>query len=198
MTTALCFDQASVNTGWTFGGNKLPLDKWTSGRFRAPKRDEDGERLIIIHDTALELIDRFDPNLVVYEQPFDPTFDSVKAVGEGKEPRIGFSRSTMNLLQMVRGAIIMAAARRSVPTENYPTRSWQSTLKLPHPPANIPKDKRSKWKKEEVRRIVLRMGGKVETLDESDSWGLCFHVFHGQPGMRRATADLFEKAVVGL
>jgi Holliday junction resolvasome RuvABC endonuclease subunit len=198
MTRILAFDQSSAKSGWTFGSTATPLGEWISGRFRAPKRDEIGERMNIIYDAALDLIDIHGPDIVVIERPFDPSWQEATAAAKGEEYRQQFSRATMNLLQMVRGAILMAAARRSVPTEDYPTQSWQATLKLPYPPADIPKAKRSLWKKEEVRRIVTRMGAKVETLDESDSWGLCFHALHGKAGIKRATEDLFARARSGL
>lgn len=196
MTKLLAFDQSSRNSGWTFGSNKLPLDQWISGRFTAPRRDEDGERLNIIYDTALGLVDRFEPDVFVLELPFDPSWTNAKATGDAFRPN--FDRKTMNLLQMVRGSLLMAASRRGIPTEEYPTQSWQAALNLPRPPPDIPKNKRSKWKKEEVRRIVTRMGAKVETLDESDSYGLAFFALHGKAGIARATEDLFARARAGL
>lgn len=198
MTKVLAFDQSSAKSGWTVGDSRWTLAEWISGRFRAPKRDEIGERMNIIYDAALELIDKYEPDLVGIERPFDPSWQEATAAAKGQEYRKQFSRSTMNLLQMVRGAILMAAARRAIPTEDAPTQSWHATLKLPYPPETIPKPKRSQWKKEEVRRIVTRMGAKVETLDESDSWGLCFHLLHGKAGIKRATEDLFARARSGL
>ena len=41
---------------------------------------------------------------------------------------------------------------------------------------------------------VRRLGGRIETTDEADAWGLCFYALHGQAGIRRSTADLFERA----
>lgn len=193
MTKVLGFDQAT-RCGWTFGGTKIPLPQWLSGHFRAPKRDEEGERLIILEDGALSLIDRFGPDLIAYEEPFDPTWDAIAAIKAGKEPRQGYSRATMQFLQRVKGAIIMAAARRSVPTESYPPRSWRATLKLPPKPVGAD----SEWIKRATRDAVRRLGATVETFDEADAWGICFHACHGKAGIERATVDLFAKARAAL
>lgn len=189
----LAFDQAT-KTGWCFGGTRLDLTAWECGRFKAPKRDEEGERLCIIEDGALALLDRFEPDLVAYEEPFDPSWSNAKQMAKGEDVRRQFDRKTMQYLQRVKGAIIMAAARRSVPTEACTTKAWQACIGLPKAPPIIPSDKRSVWKKQEVMRIVKRLGGSPNNLDESDAWGICYYACHGKAGIRRATGDLFEKA----
>ena len=189
MTKVLAFDQATT-TGWTFGGTQIDLKDWKSGRFKAPKRDEEGERLCIIEDGALSLIDEFEPDLIAYEEPYDPTWDAVTAAKKGKPIRRGFDRKVMQFLQRVKGAIIMAAARRSIATESYQPRTWQATLKVP---AQKPFDAPNDWKKRAVMEHVRRMGGKVETFDEADSFGICYHACHGKAGIKRATDDLFER-----
>lgn len=194
MTRILAIDQAT-QTGWTFGGSNLDLADWPSGHFRAPKRPEEGERLIIIEDSLLELIDKYDPDVLVYEEPYDPTWDAVAAAKKGKQPRSGYNRSTMQFLQRVKGCVLMAAARRSIPTESYPPRSWQATLNLPTLPYDPTDPNR---KKKMVREAVRRMGANVSTFDEADSWGLCFHALHGKPGQARKQADLFEKAMAAM
>ena len=185
----LAFDQATTS-GWTFGGTKLDLREWKSGHFKAPKRDSEGDRLIIIEDSALSLIDEYGPDLIVWEEPYDPSWDAVAAARAGKPARQGYSRSTMQFLQRVKGAIMMAAARRSLATESYQPRTWRATLKLPHRPPGAPSD----WIKKETLATVKRLGGNVKTFDEADSWGICFHALHGKAGIQRATIDLFERA----
>lgn len=198
MTRVLALDQSTGRTGWTYGGSKIPLSDWKSGHFRAPRRDEEGERLIIIHDSLLSLIDEHAPDLVAYETPFDPTFDILEALKKGKQPRSNFNRRTMDLLQGVKAAVTMAAARRNLPTETYPPRSWQATLQLPKAPAFATMEPahlirvRQKWRKQAIFKRVRQMGGQVETEDEADSWGLAFHVLHGAPGAKRAQMSLLE------
>ncbi len=204
----LAIDQAT-NSGWTFGASNLPFDQWVSGHFRAPKRDEEGERLIIIEDSVLALIDEYQPDLLAYESPYDPSWDAVNAAKAGKEPRHGYDRKTMQFLQRVKGALMMAAARRSLPTESYPPQSWQATLRLPKisnaqweawsalPDARRQAARR-KWKKEIIKATIERLGGNVGTFDEADSWGIAFHALHGKAGARRAQTDLFARIVEGL
>lgn len=191
MTSVLAIDQSSTNNGWTFGSTSLDLKAWTTGKFRVPKRPEIGERLIIMEDTLLELIDRFDPDLLVHEKPFDPTWSEAKADHAGKPVRRQFNRKTMQLLQKVEGVVLMAAARRGLAVEAYEARSWQATLNLPKV-AYDPSDANAK--KKLVRQAVRMMGANVETFDEADSWGICYHALHGKPGMERAQHDLFERA----
>lgn len=201
----LAFDQASLS-GWCFGGSKIDFKDWETGHFQAPKRPEVGERLLIVFDSARKLIERFKPDLMAWETPYDPTWDAVKDAREGKEQRVFANRDTMNFLQQVAGAIQMAAARHGVPTESYPPQSWQSTLKLPPPPPSMTEEwaamtdekkrfaARRKWKKEEIVRAVIRLGGKVQTSDEADAWGICLHACHGKPAAKRAQGDLLMQA----
>jgi len=196
----LAFDQATT-TGWCFGSTIIDLRDWETGHFVAPKRPLEGERLILVEDGVLELIDRFKPGLVVHEEPYDPTPDMARAVRAGKEPRTGYNQATIHFLQRVKGAIMMAAARRSIPVEGYLPRSWQSTFKLPmKPPSDAwvtGRDGKPKvdplWKKKAVMRYVRSLGANVETWDEADAFGICYHACHGKPGMERATGDLFDK-----
>lgn len=199
MTKVLALDQAT-KTGWTFGGTKIELREWKSGRFKAPKRDELGERLLVVYDSVLSLIDEFDPDVLAYEQPYDPTHDAVAAVRAGKEPRGGYSRDTMNFLQGVKAAVAMAASRRSVPTESYPPQSWQSTLQLPKAPMFEAEGDaliraKQRWRKKAILTKVRSLGAKVETEDEADSWGICLHACHGKAAVARAQQDLFAMAV---
>lgn len=205
MTKVLALDQATTS-GWCFGGTKIDLKDWQIGRFQAPKRPEVGERLLIVFDSTRALIERFKPDLMAFEAPYDPTYDAIADARAGKEQRVFANRDTMNFLQQVAGAIQMAAARHGVPTEAYPPQSWQSTLKLPPPPpslveevAAMPDEKKRfaakrKWKKAEIVRAVQRLGGMVDTSDEADAWGICLHACHGKPAVKRAQGDLLMMA----
>lgn len=205
MTTVLAFDQATL-TGWTFGGTKIELKDWQSGHFQSPKRPEVGERLLIVYDSARSLIERFKPDLMAWEIPYDPTWDAVNDARAGKEQRVFANRDTMNFLQQVAGAIQMAAARHGVPTEAYPPQSWQATLKLPPPPPSVAEElaamtderkrfaAKRKWKKAEIVRAVQRLGGDVKTSDEADAWGICLHACRGKPAVKRAQGDLLMMA----
>jgi len=187
---AIALDQATVKTGWCFGSPSLPLIEWKSGKFSAPKRDEEGEKLIIIEDSVLALIDQFNPDVLIYESPVDPTVHAIRAAAAGKPMDVRFSAKTMQKLQRVKAAIIMAAARRSIPTEEYQPRSWQAFFKLP---SSKPIGAPDNWKKRAVMAALKQMGFKPESLDESDAIGLCFYALHGKAGVKRATDDLFEK-----
>jgi Holliday junction resolvasome RuvABC endonuclease subunit len=193
MTKVLAFDPATT-TGWTFGGTSIDLPDWSSGHFKAPKRPEEGERLIIIEDGALGLIRQYEPDLIVFEEPYDPTQDMIRELKAGKPARMLSNQKTIHFLQRVKGAILMAAARSSLPTEGYWPRSWRATLRLPKRPDGAD----SQWIKKATRDAVQRMGATAQTFDECDAWGLCFHAIHGKPGVERATNDLFERAREGL
>lgn len=198
----LAFDQATV-TGWCFGTTSLKLKDWPVGRFRAPKRPHEGERLIIIEDSALDLIDRYDPDFLAYEEPYDPSWDNAQRAKRGEEIRAEYNRTTMNFLQGVKHALLMAAARKSIPIEGYPTRSWRSILQLPKPPsfdeiamrlAQEAKEHQTKewmrnwqrkWTKTMTLRKVKMLGGQVETEDEADAFGIAMYALHGKPGDQR-------------
>lgn len=190
----LAVDQASTS-GYCLAGDKVPFGQWRCGHFRAPKRDEEGQRLIIIHDSIVGLIKEWKPDLLVLEKPFNPTYSDVK---EGSE-RPQFNQAVMEFLQRVKGAVIMAAARCDVPTEEYPVQSWRATLKMPKPPPNIIGwAARSKWIKQQVQITLRRYGVNSDTLDEADAAGLAWHACFGGPGIARATGDLFNRARASL
>lgn len=201
---ALAFDQATL-TGWCMGDSKTPLKGWKVGRFKAPRRQLDEERWIIVEDSALSLIDQFEPDLVIYERLYDPSFDNAKRAKAGEVVKIEYSRSTMDFLHGVTVAIKMAAGRRSIPTEGFGARSWRSVLQLPDPPyppeidarGNLmtPEKKREwkrRWTKQATLRKVKAIGGQVEIEDEADAFGLCLYALHGSPANKRAQGSLEE------
>ncbi len=177
-------DQATTS-GFCLAGDKIDFADWTTGHFKAAKRPEEGDRLNFIYDSILGLIDGFEPDLLACESAFDPTVQDFKS---GKE-RPQFNRSTMQFLQRIKGAVIMAAARRSIPVEEYQPRSWRVTLKLPEKPYGAD----SKWIKRETQTALARYGIKTATLDEADAAGIAFHALHGKAGIARATDDLLER-----
>ena len=189
MTRVLALDQATT-TGWCCAGTGIALSEWTCGHFRAPKRPFEGQRLIIIHDHVLVLIDDWKPDVVALEAPFDPTVQDMKAGIE----RPQFNRATMQFLQRVKAAVLMAAARRSIPTEEYQPRTWRATLKLPQRPP----DADSKWLKQQTVAVIRRLGIAIKTNDEADAAGIAFHACHGKAGVKRAADDLFARARASL
>lgn len=206
---ALSFDQATI-TGWCIGDSKTSLKEWKAGRFSAPRRPLDEERWIIVEDSALALIDQFEPDLVVYERLYDPSFDNTKRAKAGEDVKMEYSRSTMQFLHGVTVAIQMAAGRRSIPTEGYGTRSWRSVLQLPPPPVFQVNDQghpiepmkqreyRRRWTKRATLRKVQMLGGHVETEDEADAFGMCLYALHGTPADKRAQLDLGEMSLSAL
>lgn len=198
----LALDQAT-KTGWTVGSPRLAFNEWTSGFFKAPKRPDEGERLIIIEDSVLALIDAYKPSLIAMERRFNPTRDAIEAARQGREARVGFDLTTMDFLTKVQAAVQMAAARRSLPIEDYAAQSWRATLKMPKAPDYLKEEwaalgpgkeyaARKKWIKATVVKLVKQYGGKVEGHDEADSWGICLHACHGEPAAKRAQGDLLS------
>jgi hypothetical protein len=196
----LAFDQATV-TGWCIGGDKIPLPQWVTGHFKTPKRDVVGERLVIAADTIGQLMDDHLPDLVVWETRFDPSL--VERRGEASPWKT--NAATRDFLCKIEGLLEEATARRGIMSEHYGSRTWRATLKLPAlsaqqwdawgglTPSQV-QSRRTKWIKDETMKAIRRLGGKVGTTDEADAWGIAFHSLHGQAGIKRATADLFERA----
>jgi Holliday junction resolvasome RuvABC endonuclease subunit len=200
----LAFDQAT-KTGWCFGDpdGAKPI----FGKFHAPKRDADGERLMIIYDYAGELMDRWQPDLVVHEKAFMPVGDAYSGgdpvpakfsnrVGftKGKREkgqRAAFNVKVISLLQKIEGIIQLQAARRSLPIEAYGSRSWPPTI-LGGP---VPQGSDVK---QLVRMRARSLGHIAESDDESDAIGLWYHAAYGKPAAERAQGDLLAMATANL
>ena len=196
MTRIIAIDQATT-TGYCLGGTEIPPAEWHTGAFSAPKRPEEGARLIVIHDTIVGLIERHDPDVLLYEEPYDPTWDAVTKIKQGGEARVGYNRSTMQFLQRVKGAVIMAAARFDLPTEGCSPKSWQASLQLPKPPPfqgtkEVVYRDRKKWIKGAIQNKVRMLGGVAEKEDAYDAWGICFYGCFGKSAAKRAQTDLLE------
>ena len=83
MTRALCFDQATATTGWAFGFYPSS-DLYDFGSIKSPKREHFGERLAHIHASIVKLVEKYEPDLIGFEEPFFPVdrtaFSGPKAV----------------------------------------------------------------------------------------------------------------------
>lgn len=189
-TKVLAFDQAT-SSGWAFqDGDQKPI----YGHFRAPKREDVGERLAFIYDRAGELMDRFEPTLVAHEKPFFPVQRGgpVKPTDDQEPPKgATFNVATISFLHKVEGVIQLQAARRGIAVESYGSRSWPPTILG-----------RSAFKGEDVKAAVRSrcrtLGHNPETLDESDAIGILYHALYGAPAAKRAQGDLLAMAAARL
>jgi hypothetical protein len=204
MAKVLALDQATT-TGYCLASSSLPLEKWKTGHFRAPKRDIDGERFVLIEDTVIALAKDWEPDFIAYELPYDPTHEMMQRAAAGKPVRAQYNQKTMRFLRGVEVALEMAATRLVLPLEAYTPKAWRATLKLPGITPQIwetfrdmtdagRQAMRTKTIKQQTILAVRRLGGQIQTNDEADAWGIAFHALHGQPGIKRATGDLFERA----
>lgn len=183
----LAIDQATLS-GWCVGDTNWKPGQWIYGQFRAPARDHDGERFIIIEDTLLGLIDEHKPDVYAFEKPFDPTITNIKKDAPDQQ----FSQKTMRFLAGVRAAVLMAAARRAyLIVEEYAPQSWQAT-NLKGVSLDVPRG--PKWKSKLVRQVLIRRGFDPGSLDQSDAIGICIHALYGAPAAERAQGDLLARA----
>ena len=187
----LTLDQ-STRTGWAFGVERSQ-DRWSFGSFRMPKRDDNGERLVIFRDGLNEVIERYRPDIVGYETPFFP-------VGNTKEKQDGGSRGarfsivTTKFLHNLEGVLIEATARHSIPTEHYPSSSWRVTA--------LGFGRRQPGSTENFKQLMMKrcraLGYDVKDDNEADAIGLLLHLLHGAPAAARAQGDLLAREVAGL
>ena len=194
MTKVLALDQSTA-TGFCLAGTNLPLDQWETGRFRLPKRAELGERLLVAFKETSSLIERWWPDVLALEEPFSPIGEIIATARAGKPITKAFNVETTNLLQMIRGAVITAAAAQSVPTETYTPSTWRKNF-VGYGMA--PKGSAKDHMKRAVFNRVVMLGGKPGNFDEADAWGIAYHACHGRAGAERAQSDLFARAVARL
>lgn len=215
MTRALVFDQASAVTGWAVGdSNAAGRAPYDFGSIRAPKREAFGERLAFLHATALNLVERYEPDLIGLEQPFfpidqqrfgtrgaGPSFIPARGFlsAEAVEPEAAasgggarFNHETVKQLQKVAGCIETIAALYGIPCEAYASASWRKTL-LGEGNSRAPKGSDDKWMKRVVRNRINAMGYEVGSDDESDALGILFHALHGPQAAARAQGDLMAR-----
>ena len=194
MTKVLALDQSSA-TGWCKAGSKIDLPKWQTGRFKLPRRDELGERLLIAFNTTCSLIREWSPDLVALEAPYNPVNEIIAAARAGKPVTKAFNVETTNLLQMIRGAVITAAASLGVPTETYEPSTWRIDF-IGY--GRAPKGADKGHMKKAVFERVRMLGGQPANHDESDAWGIAYAACHGRSAAKRVQEDLFAKAVGAL
>lgn len=192
----LGLDQATT-TGWAVAEDDptrfLP-EFVKHGHFRAPKRPLDSERLAHIHRAITELVERFEPALIVLEEPFFPWQGTggAQAPKEGEEQKRSkwqFNLSTVKWLQMVKGVVLSVCGEHSIPFEEYPPQSWRKTF-TGH--GFAPHGEDENWMKREVLAVARRMGFEPGIQDEADALGVLKHAIAGPPGHRRRQGDLFS------
>lgn len=181
----LTLDQAT-RTGWAFGIERSD-ERWKFGSFRMPKRDDNGERLVIFRDGLVGLIEEHQPDLIAYEQPYMPLGTPQKVAKGGEAQRAPFSPKTISFLLHIEGVLIETTARHLVPTEHYPSSSWRTTAlgmgRLP------PGAQQGEFKRMMIRRAKA-LGYEVADDNEADAIGILMHLLMGAPAAKRAQGDL--------
>lgn len=194
----LALDQA-VRTGWAIGEERSQ-ERYLFGSFRMPKRDDNGERLVIFRDSLVELIETHRPDIAAYEQPFLPI-----DMGNSFQPKEGapaprrakFNVKTIKFLHNLEGVLIETTARYAIPTEHVVSSSWRSTAlgtgRLPPGAADAGMDFK-KMMKQKARQL----GYDVADDNEADAIGILLHMLHGAPAVTRQQGDLLSMAGSGL
>jgi len=181
----------STRTGWCIG-DEHSTEKWLFGSFRMPKRDDNGERLVIFRDSLVELIEKYHPDLAAYEAPFLPVGEQGTRPGQPGQPRrAAFNVNTIKFLLNLEGVLIETTARFSIPTEHFPSSSWRVSAlgmgRLPPGAANAGMD----FKKLMIQR-AKQLGYEVRDDNEADAIGLMIHLLQGAPAAQRAQGDLLS------
>lgn len=188
---ALGIDQATVS-GWC-AGDAGTTRGWAFGSFRMPKRDDQGERLVIFRDGLVDLIERYKPDIVAYEQVYQPVGEhNARKADDAKGPR--FNVKTIGFLKNLEGVLIECTARHGIITHHYPSASWRVTAlgmgRLPGAPAG------------ELKRMMVRraksLGYDVKDDNEADAIGILMHELMGPPAAARQQGDLLEREVKSL
>lgn len=207
----LSFDQATGTTGWATGSTTDdPRGSYEFGSIKTPKRDQFGERLAIVFDIGAKLIEKYKPDMIYYEEPYQPPPVVRGSFGKPKSgfiPAEGFlpaeihaegaqrgnqvNMDTLNKLQMVKGCIITLAALYGIPTEGTTPAHWRKTLLgMGRIPDGVPAAERDKWFKRAVRDHFSRLGYETKSDDESDALGILYHGLFGPEAAQRAQGDL--------
>ncbi len=120
-------------------------------------------RLSRIHEALCEIMDEYHPDHVVVEDLY----------AEYPHPR------TAIMMGHARGVIILAAARRDVPVESYPSSLVKKSL-----------TGNGRASKEQVRRMVMRMLAFAEDLGPDHvSDALALAICHASPARTRAAGE---------
>lgn len=219
MTKALCYDQATTVTGWCFGTEKSDPrpgneNSYQHGLVKVPKRDEFGERLAHLWRAIAGHIEKFEPDVIGYEEPFFP----MQGAG-GLKPKQAFQPATgflpahvdqeqgdedggsrfnpdmLKKLQMVKGVIITQAALRGIPVLGCTSSQWRATF---IGMGRAPKGETQAFMKKAVLAHAQRLGFDVVDDNESDAIGICWHTLHGKEAAARSQGNLFDMARNGL
>lgn len=186
----LTLDQATA-TGWAFGVERSE-EKFLFGSFKMPKRDDNGERLVIFRDGLVELIETHRPDLIAYETPYMPIGESKpKPEGYNGPKRAPMNVNTVKFLHNIEGVLIETTARHGIPTEHFPSSSWRITaLGFGRLPANTPEGVDFK---KLMKQKAKQLGYAVGNDNESDALGMLLHMMHGAPAAARAQGDLLDR-----
>lgn len=187
----LALDQ-STKSGWAFGIERSD-DRWLFGSFKMPKRDDNGERLVIFRNTLVDLIKDLKPDLIAYEEPYFPLQGFTPAKTEGKE-RMPFNPVTIKFLLNLQGVLTEATAAHAIPTTSFTSSAWRVTaLGFGRAKGITP----PQLKKMMIARAKA-LGYAVKDDNEADAIGILMHMLMGKPASERAQGDLLEHARVRL
>lgn len=217
MTRALVFDQSMASSGWAFGTeHSTPRDDgnpdFAYGVIKTPKRDDVGERLAILWRESFKLIEKYDPEIIGYEEPFFP----IQGRGGSKPkqkfvPRAGFldaeireedagvdegkggsrfNPEMLKQLQMVKGIIITQAALRGIPCIGCAASSWRKTV-LGF--GRKPEGESESFMKSRVKKHFQMLGFDVSgPHDVTDALGILQHTLHGKEAAERKQGSLMD------
>lgn len=195
----LAFDQATV-TGWAFAAG--PDARFEFGRFSAPKRDDWGERLLLFRKSVITLAERFEPELISYEEPYWPrpveptktpkdlpTHDHLGRPLKPKKPRPVMGQDSLKLLQRIAGVLQETCAELAVPCESHAPMAWRMTaLGFGRKPFDADDD----FMKKAMIAKAKQWGYDVGISDEADAIGILYHALHGAGAQARAQGDLMS------
>ena len=171
----LAFDQATT-TGWAFGED---AGRVVCGTFRLRPGPSEGERLLAFERHCVERIERFEPDLIVYEEPWFPW---------GRQ-QSNANPATIKWLLKIEATLITTAARMHLPADCVRPDDWRASF-LGY--ARKPKGADEKHMKTAVYERCRVLRYPVENIDESDACGLLWHALHGSAAARRNQGDLLS------
>lgn len=190
----LTIDQ-STKTGWCVAESPCRDPKapaFIFGTFRAPRRDDRGERLVILRDGLTEVIEKHRPDVMAWETPFIPFDDGNKAKDGG---RARLNVKTTRFLLNIEGVLVEAATRYGLATEDFPAQAWRKTaVGMGVAPAGSPPGFMKKLMIQRAKSLGYGVG-KDDNM--GDAIGMMLHMLYGEPAARRAQGDLLDR-VAGL
>lgn len=118
ITRYLVFDQASIISGWCVFDNE-ELIKY--GHFYLPEKDSVAERLNKFHQRLLNMIEIYQPDILVFEDIQLQDFDSARNT-------IGVT--TYKVLAEVLGICQLVSAETNIPFHIISSNTWRSFLQI--------------------------------------------------------------------